>query len=161
MNAIVLLLASSENNLLQINNNKNFRHVLAKGTNIILGVNFFFHFFRWFCPSLCVKTRLPKIWAIPKKLIGYFRVPGPLFQNEGRRSAFDVEIIFHSHANKTPLHKKGCAPFLILKVRVFGTRKWPINFLYCFLVVVVVVEYIFLAINSFLTHICYICSTHN
>ena len=26
--------------------------------------------------------------------------PGPLFQNEGRCSAFDMEIIFHSHANK-------------------------------------------------------------
>ena len=37
-----------------------------------------------------------------------------------------MEIIFHSHANKTHLHKKGCAPSLILKVRVFGTRKWPI-----------------------------------
>ena len=52
--------------------------------------------------------------------------PGPLFQNEGRFSAFDMEIIFHSHANKTRIHKKGCAPSLILKVRVFATRKWPI-----------------------------------
>ena len=52
--------------------------------------------------------------------------PGPLCQNEGRCSAFDMEIIFHSHANKTHFHKKGCAPSLILKVRVFGTRKWPI-----------------------------------
>ena len=52
--------------------------------------------------------------------------PGPLFQNEGRCSAFDMEIIFHSHANKTHFHKKGCAPSLILKVRVGGTRKWPI-----------------------------------
>ena len=51
--------------------------------------------------------------------------PGPLFENEGRCSAFKVEIIFHSHANKTHFHKKGCAPSLILKVRVFGTRKWP------------------------------------
>ena len=51
---------------------------------------------------------------------------GPLFQNEGRCSAFDMEIIFHSHASKTHLHKKGCAPSLILKVRVFGTRKWPV-----------------------------------
>ena len=42
----------------------------------------------------------------------------PLFQNEGRCSAFDMEIIFHSHANKTRFHKKGCAPSLILKVRV-------------------------------------------
>ena len=53
--------------------------------------------------------------------------PGPLFQNEGGCSAFDMEIIFHSHANKTHFHKKGCAPSLTLKVRVFGTRKWPIR----------------------------------
>ena len=53
--------------------------------------------------------------------------PGPLFQNDGRCSAFDIEIIFHSHANKTHFHKKGCAPSLILKGRVFGTRKWPIT----------------------------------
>ena len=52
--------------------------------------------------------------------------PGPLFQNEGRCSALDMEIIFHSHANKTHFHNKGCAPSLILKVRVFGTGKWPI-----------------------------------
>ena len=37
-----------------------------------------------------------------------------------------MEIIFHSHTNKTHFHKKGCAPSLILKVRVFGTLKWPI-----------------------------------
>ena len=29
-----------------------------------------------------------------------------------------MEIIFHSHANKTHFHKKGCALGLILKVRV-------------------------------------------
>ena len=38
--------------------------------------------------------------------------------------------IFHSLANKTHSHKKGCAPSLILKVRVFGTRKWPITGLF-------------------------------
>ena len=53
--------------------------------------------------------------------------PRPLFQNEGRCSALNTEIVFHSHANKTHFHKKGCAPNLILKVRVFGTRKWPID----------------------------------
>ena len=37
-----------------------------------------------------------------------------------------MEIIFHSHANKTHFHKKDCAPSLILKVRVFGSRKWLI-----------------------------------
>ena len=37
-----------------------------------------------------------------------------------------MEIIFHSHAIKPHFHKKGCAPSLILKMRVFGTRMWPI-----------------------------------
>ena len=36
-----------------------------------------------------------------------------------------MEKIFHSHANKTHFHKKGRALGLILKVRVFGTRKCP------------------------------------
>ena len=36
-------------------------------------------------------------------------------------------MIFHSHANKTHFHKKGCALGLILKVRGFGTRNWPIT----------------------------------
>ena len=36
-------------------------------------------------------------------------------------------MIFHSSANKTHFHKKGCALRLILKVRVFGTRKSPIS----------------------------------
>ena len=52
--------------------------------------------------------------------------PGPLFQNEVECSAFNMEMIFHSHVNKTHFHKKGCAPSLILKERVFGTWKWPI-----------------------------------
>ena len=34
-----------------------------------------------------------------------------------------MEMIFHSHANKTHFHNRGCA----LEVRVFGTRKWPIS----------------------------------
>ena len=34
--------------------------------------------------------------------------PGPLYQNEVKRSAFDMEMILHSHANKTHFHKKGC-----------------------------------------------------
>ena len=51
--------------------------------------------------------------------------PGPLYQNEVKCSSFDIEMIVHSRANKTDFHKKGCALGLILKVRVFGTRKWP------------------------------------
>ena len=45
--------------------------------------------------------------------------PGPLCQNGVKCSAFDMEMIFNSHANKTHFHKKGCALGLILKVRVF------------------------------------------
>ena len=33
-------------------------------------------------------------------------------------------MIFHSHANKSQFHKRGCTLGLILKVRVFRTRKW-------------------------------------
>ena len=43
---------------------------------------------------------------------------GPLYQNEVNWSAFDMGMIFHSYANKTHFHKKGCALGLILKVRV-------------------------------------------
>ena len=35
-------------------------------------------------------------------------------------------MIFHSHAIKTHFHKKGCALGLRLKVKVFGSWKWPI-----------------------------------
>ena len=53
--------------------------------------------------------------------------PGPLFQNEVKYSAFDIplwllfdmEMIFHSHANKTHFLKRGCALSLNLKVRAF------------------------------------------
>ena len=50
--------------------------------------------------------------------------PGPLYQNEVKCSAFYMEMIFHSHANKTNFHKKGCALGLILRARVFETRKY-------------------------------------
>ena len=62
------------------------------------------------------------------KQLGLFRVPpGPLYQNEVKCSVFDMEMSFHSHANKTHFHLKGCALGLNLQVRVFGTRKWPIK----------------------------------
>ena len=35
-------------------------------------------------------------------------------------------MIFYSHVNTTLFHRKGCPLGLILKVRVFGTRKWRI-----------------------------------
>ena len=63
--------------------------------------------------------------------IGHFRseFPPPLLQNEGKCSAFDMEMIFHSHANKTHFYKKGCTPSLILKVRVLelGSGLFSVN----------------------------------
>ena len=53
--------------------------------------------------------------------------PEPLYQNEVKCLAFDMEIIFHSHENETHFHKKGGALGLVLKARVFATRKWPIE----------------------------------
>ena len=51
--------------------------------------------------------------------IGHIRVPPePLYQNEVKCSAFDMEKVFHSCAYKTHFHEKGCALGLILKVRV-------------------------------------------
>ena len=35
-------------------------------------------------------------------------------------------MIFCSHANKNPFHKKGFALCLVLKVVAFGTRQWPV-----------------------------------
>ena len=66
--------------------------------------------------------------------IGQFRVPpGSLYQKEVKGSAFDMEMIFHSHPNKTHFHKKACGVGLILKVRVF----WNSEVAYCFFAVLV------------------------
>ena len=48
-----------------------------------------------------------------------------LYQNEVKCSAVDMEIIFSFSCKQTHFHNKGCARGLILKVRIFGTRKWP------------------------------------
>ena len=83
------------------------------------------------CAWLFYSPLLPREFFLCKTSPLYNRLfsssPGPLFKNEGKCSAFDMEIIFHSYANKTYFHKNSCAPSLILKVRVFGTRKWPIS----------------------------------
>ena len=38
-----------------------------------------------------------------------------------------MKMTFYYHANKTHFHNKGFALGLVLRVRVFGTRKWPIK----------------------------------
>ena len=50
--------------------------------------------------------------------IGHFRVPRGLCI----KTRLSAQMIFHSHANTTHFHNKGCALGLTLKVRVFGTR---------------------------------------
>ena len=49
------------------------------------------------------------------------------FQSEAKCEAIDMKMSFYSHANRTHFHNKGFALSLVLKVRFFGTRKWPIN----------------------------------
>ena len=57
-------------------------------------------------------SRFPNISPRPNRPLP--SSPGPLYQNN--RSAFDMEMFFHSHASK--IHFQGCALGLILKVRV-------------------------------------------
>ena len=38
-----------------------------------------------------------------------------------------MKMIFNDDANETHFHNKGFAVNLVLKVRFFGTRKWPIS----------------------------------
>ena len=48
------------------------------------------------------------------------------FQSEAKCEAIDMKMIFNYDANKIYFHNKGFALSLVLKVRFFGTRKWPI-----------------------------------
>ena len=48
------------------------------------------------------------------------------FQNEAKCETFVVEMSFNYDANKTHFHNKGFALSLVLKVKLFGTRKWSI-----------------------------------
>ena len=49
------------------------------------------------------------------------------FQSEAKCEAIDMKMIFNYDANKTHFHNKGFALSLVLKVRFFGTRKWPVK----------------------------------
>ena len=48
------------------------------------------------------------------------------FQSEAKYEVIDMKMIFNCDANKTHFHNKGFALSLVLNVRYFGTRKWPI-----------------------------------
>ena len=50
------------------------------------------------------------------------------FPSEAKCEAIDMKMSLNYDANKTYFHNKGFALSLVLKVRFFGTRKWPIAF---------------------------------
>ena len=56
-----------------------------------------------------------------------FTCPKPLFQSDVKWEDIDMKMGFYSHVNKTHFHKNGFSLNLVLKVRVFGTPKWPIR----------------------------------
>ena len=59
-------------------------------------------------------------------VIGHFRVPKKShFQNEAKCETFVVKISFICIIIKNHFHINGFALSLGLKVRFFGTRKWP------------------------------------
>ena len=53
------------------------------------------------------------------------------FQSEAKCEAIDMKMIFNYYANISHFHNKGFALSLVLKVRFFGTRKWPITVYQC------------------------------
>jgi len=53
------------------------------------------------------------------------------FQNEAKCETFVVKMSFICITIKNHLHIKGFALIVNLKVRFFGTRKWPIQYCHC------------------------------
>ena len=108
---------------------------LRFGTNVIGGdcsSSALVHFILQKYGYILAKYLLPP----PCSMLGYERTitrtnnwpfPRPLYQNEVKCSAFDMEMIFHSHANKSHFHKKSCVLGFILRVRVFGLLQCDYN----------------------------------
>ena len=53
------------------------------------------------------------------------------FQSEAKCEDIDMKMIFNYDANKTHFHNKDFALSLVLKVKFFGTWKWPISQFSC------------------------------
>ena len=51
----------------------------------------------------------------------------PPSQSEAKCESIDKKMILYSHATATHFHKKGFALSLVLKTRVFGSRKRPVT----------------------------------
>ena len=62
------------------------------------------------------------------KTIGHFRDAASLwFKTRPSAKPFLWKLFFYYRANKTNFHNKGFALDLVLRVNVFGTRKWHIT----------------------------------
>ena len=48
------------------------------------------------------------------------------FQSETKCEAIDMKMSLNYDANKTHFQNKGFALSLVLKVKFFGTQKWPL-----------------------------------
>ena len=81
-----------------------------------------------------VSEKSRKIELFPKGLVNRFGQKSKIFpsfyfpQNRpGKCETFVVEMSFNCNANKTHFHNNGFALSLVLKAKLFGTRKWPIG----------------------------------
>ena len=83
-------------------------------------------------PNGPVECQIPLIDRIVRICAALFNRPFPSskklhFQNEAKCETFVVEMSFICIIIKTQFHNKGFALSLILKVKLFGTQKWPIS----------------------------------
>ena len=78
-------------------------------------------------PEVNVVGCLPSTWENGEQNRPFPSSKKSHFQSEAKCEAIDMKIIFNYDANKTYFHNKGFALTLVLKVRFFGTRKWPIR----------------------------------
>ena len=116
-----------------------------------VGKGTYLHFSVILRPRVSIRTREPNPWPlalmkvkgstiIPTEVIlprlrtiGLFRVPpGPLYQNEVKCSALDMEVIFYSHANKTHFQFTRQAVHLASLSKWGGPFRWESIFaIYC------------------------------
>ena len=85
------------------------------------------------CLSSHLSRALVELVEVVRMSCGFFRSNRPFpssrkshFQSEAKCEAIDMKMIFNYYANISHFHNKGFALSLVLKLRFFGTRKWPI-----------------------------------
>ena len=68
----------------------------------------------------------------PNVRVSFPKVPQASVSKWGqvRSHWYETDLMKYSHANKTHYHKRNFALSPVLKMRVFGTRKWPFTHLW-------------------------------